>query len=251
MTLLDYGHGQSATVYPRSGGRAWGSLYDVDFTAQPSLTMPVAGDYYIDGKRWWAKGASPSGGSSVVNGAGLRINFGVHDPNALRTDRVLYMPLLQLAGFNPDAPTTLQFRFGGANFANWTAYAGFGELPENGGDMPIAKKQVMIGIGANATGHFAGIELQRTTSSYNTVPPWTLPPTNVVLSLRQVSDLQFQPGYVASSPSWPDPMTVDSNAYIPPFRLPSKCTAPGVIFFLNSLSGDFFLRNLRVMQPGA
>jgi hypothetical protein len=104
-------------------GKGWGSLYDVDFTAQPSQTMTAAGSYTIDGKTWWAKATMGAGSlNSLIAGVGLRLTAPASVvspianwrgmPSGFGYDaRANCFALSQIPKFNPLAPYAVQWRF--------------------------------------------------------------------------------------------------------------------------------------------
>lgn len=98
----------------------WGTVYQVDFTAQPSQSIGAGGAYVIDGRTWYAKGAKSASHSAtdVVLGTGLRFTLtgplgylpNGDLPGGGFNTQILFCPFSQFSTYNPLSPVTVQMR---------------------------------------------------------------------------------------------------------------------------------------------
>lgn len=122
-------HAQEEPTIP-NGGQAMGAIYEVDFAALSSQSVPSPGAYTIDGITWYSKGtgsAQPynrNTAASLVHGSGLRVSViatssqagylpatAQHDGGVVN-DKAWFLPFASVPGYNPLAPVTVQYRFG-------------------------------------------------------------------------------------------------------------------------------------------
>jgi hypothetical protein len=98
-----------------AAGAAWGVIYDVDLSVQPSIPTITPGAVEIDGKQWWLKGTLGAGGAaSLVHGQGLRLvnlagNTSYFYGSGDLVQPGFYLPYEQLDGYNSHAPVALQW----------------------------------------------------------------------------------------------------------------------------------------------
>lgn len=235
-----------------TSGQPLGTIYEVDFTTLANQNMATAGSYVVDGKTWWAKGTDATGGGpAIVNGSGMRQTYGIHDPSSVNQYKVMFMPLAQFSDYNHLAPVVAQFRFGAGNFASWTAYGGLAQMAADANARTIGGRQdACVGVGAGTTTSMRYIAGNETTSSYGGLT-WTNPPTDIVFSVYRFSNSMVFFGAVSSPGVWPDPFTISTpkSGGQPLMRDVGVWTSPGFTYFVNNLSGTFYLTNLRLLQP--
>lgn len=251
-----------------TGGQGWGSIYDVDLTAQSAQTFTAAGSYTIDGETWWAKGALSAGGASaLVASTGLRLATGTTATVEWRTNsvfngRVYALPLAQLSAYNPLAPLAVIARI--TSPSGWT---GDGQL------------NACVGIGnvALSSASVTAAEKAATTtaSMYDATAMWFIrnAQSNIVDSivpagtgLTNVSQVVQGVVRFATSRVYPligkfslNPDLGDPNSLNIYTAFPIAGTADGgvsnasVLFFVNQgFSGtpqDYALARLKIMQP--
>jgi hypothetical protein len=140
-----------------------GPIYSVDFRALPNQAIGAAGSYTIDGKQWWAKGATTglaSGGtctSDIVNGQGLRfqsnavgLNLGTNGDLA---HRHLFLPLANIPDYTAAAPLVVRFRFvRGAGDPSVGSFMGLCSSTPDGTRLIAAHRQYDNFIGQNHIG---------------------------------------------------------------------------------------------------
>jgi hypothetical protein len=100
-------------VIPTSG-QSWGTLYEIDLTAQPEIDMSVAGPHTLDGHTWWSKGTGirgVGGLTRIVAGQGMFLAGGGYAVSSGYAYQIPWLPFAQFADFNPAAPVTVSFRF--------------------------------------------------------------------------------------------------------------------------------------------
>lgn len=112
MTPLDLNAGDILTGRPRakgaaSGGKRWAPIYDVDFTTLPFQQFTVAGKYTLKEVDWWAK--NPQNGTWQITAANgwemAAANVATDVGNWIGTPRQYVLPLVNVPGWNPNAPT--------------------------------------------------------------------------------------------------------------------------------------------------
>jgi hypothetical protein len=258
------------TVIP-TAGQAFGAVYSVDLTAQPSQDMSAAGSYTIDGKTWWAKGALPAGcTNALVNGQGLRL--AIDDTHYLTaswrsglsyTGRTPCMSLAQLADFNPAAPYALEWRF-------TSPYA-----PSNNNDQCHAAgvmSAVLSSANITNTEKDSSMTLlfwsRVAGSMYLLSPPsagavtltTTYGSTNMgdsALGLYRINATRYVPMYSqwTGALGTPDDTQAMADANVPIRSIASLSSAPAFVFalqkpFIGTGSAvDVYLTHLRVLQP--
>lgn len=81
-------------------GSGWATLYDVDFSAQPTQDMLADGNYVIGGLTWAAVGGATFSQRGVINGSGLRMTTTAVGsqlgPGAQRTAGYIHVPMTTL-----------------------------------------------------------------------------------------------------------------------------------------------------------
>lgn len=129
------------------------TIYEVDFTAQPSQSLAATGPHTIDGKRWNVKGVTPGGmSSSLVSGAGLRITCvggaGIaYSATGSYVHRLLAFPLAQFENFDPGAPIAVLGRFTTATDGHVSAYLGLISTTDDGEVFAGAQRGSQVWVG--------------------------------------------------------------------------------------------------------
>ena len=253
-------------------------LYEVDLGVQPSQDWTSPGQYTVDGKTWWVKGAlgsnytevnsgiAGSDGSHAFPGRGLHVYHVEYNPNGANwynspsyNRRVYAFPIDQLAGYNPSLPLFVEWRIDAENFHTQlddSYVVGLADIVLNSSMLTDDEKSTAISITQydKNVALFCCAPWDGTTGQTIAVSPASS--TNMgdyTWGLWKTPSNQFT-AYRApwsSSLSLKDPELMTNTGIT---ESVVQSTSPCLIFCVNQMmngvtTGDACLRNLRFIQP--
>ncbi len=244
------------TVYideaPEQGAVSWGTVYQVDLTAQPTQSMTTPGNYTIDGHTWWVKGQGTSNRARLDNGLGLGLEWLSGATAFARsgdlTYHVLWFPFAQLAGFEPTVPVSVSYRIAGGPYSAAESYAlgGLASLTNSGAYVTSSERgfQLLWGTGGHYATSSAGPS-QQTISAVGSQPGdhlWG------VMRAAVRTGLTYHAAWTVGLAA--DPFTMTDA--VTSLTTDSTPTNLGFLMVTNAQSTFLpYLTHLRIVQPGA
>lgn len=255
-----------------SGGQALGVIYEVDFTALASQSLPQ-GALTVDGKVWYAKAPSvgPFGSNivtSLVHGQGLVFDqtngsTGNHlNSGAVSWDyRHLFMPLAQLADYNPLAPLLVRFHGSNGPGGSMGLVGGLCSSTNDGVALAGTDRQydyLITGMGSASSSSYVPGEKRGINPPVSSFPAAGSPQ----LSLREAGVYRFMGRFETGSwgpeNSWSGAFTAVDNLILatvgglPPVQIPARPNT-GVVFGVDGQTevGPCVVTHMQILQPKA
>jgi hypothetical protein len=233
-----------------------GLIYGVDLTTKPAQNWPSGGgSAVVDGKTWWAKGPASWGPpySSLIPGEGIEVSGGAWSGYQTYDWQGMFLPIAQLAGFNPDAPLALAFRFTGSGYSGGSyVVGGMRSCAQSSAKMQSSSSYSAI--------RFMGTDtnIYHENSGSSDVPPLTgMQPAvgdNLWLILRLMGRI-YTPAHVPWTGALPDELPFGPqlvNFINPRLLAPQSATDVGFIYARNQSSYiNARLTHVGVYQPRA
>jgi hypothetical protein len=132
---------------PPTGAQSYGTIYTLDFAAQPSQSLNAApGAVVIDGLTWWAKNPIGDCNIQLQNGSGLSW---VNDYGGAPSTRAMCLPLANVPGFNPLSPLQVWFNMQLVPGSSNATVCGLGDVPSDASALTSDHLPSMYGLAPN------------------------------------------------------------------------------------------------------
>lgn len=132
---------------PPTGAQSYGTIYTLDFAAQPSQSLNAApGAVVIDGLTWWMKNSIGDCNIQLQNGSGLSW---VNDYGGAPSTRAMCLPLANVPGFNPLSPLQVWFNMQLVPGSSNATVCGLGDVPSDASALTSDHLPSMYGLAPN------------------------------------------------------------------------------------------------------